>query len=231
MRRVALCFAAAVLAASLARAQEATPAPGRAAGDEPAPHRGAFAVTWVRPDADIARFGKLYLWDAEFQFRDGGSTSAGTTAGMLREDSGPFAIRAEDRERFKQLVSDAFVAELARGKMFEVVGEPGPGTLIVRAGFLDITSNVPPNAFRYGDVHLAAVGEATIVFELIDAETGVTQARAAERRLIQPEVRKRGVNAAPANAATVWSDVERWARDQAQALRGQLEKAKKRAKG
>jgi hypothetical protein len=39
----------------------------------------------------------------------------------------------------------------------------------------------------------------------------------------------RGVNRAPANSATVWTDVERWARDRAQDLRKALEKAKKKA--
>jgi hypothetical protein len=109
-----------------------------------------------------------------------------------------------------------------------VVDAVSPGTLIVRAGFLDIVSDVPPNVERYGNIHLASVGEATIVFELIDATTGVIQARAAERQQIQPEWRTRGVNTAPANSATVWADVERWAREQAQDLRKALEKAKKK---
>jgi hypothetical protein len=47
--------------------------------------------------------------------------------------------------------------------------------------------------------------------------------------LIQPESRMRGVNTAPANSATVWADVQRWAREQAQDLRKALEKAKKKA--
>ena len=228
MRTTALFFAAAISMASLLHAQQATPGPEITGADELVQKKGALAATWVRPDADISRYSKLYLWEPEFQFREGSATSAGTTSELLRGDSGPFAIRDEDQERFKKLVSDQFVAELARGKMFEVVDNVGPGTLIVRAGFLDITSNVPPNVERYGNIHLASVGEATIVFELIDASTGVIQARAAERQLIQPEWRTRGVNTAPANSATVWSDVERWAREQAQDLRKALEKAKKK---
>ena len=214
--------------AGLLSGQDPTPVPVTG-GEELVQKKGAFDATWVRPDADISRYGKLYLWEPEFQFREGGETSAGTTSELLRGGSGPFAIREEDQERFKTLVSDQFVAELARGKLFEVVDAVGPDTLIVRAGFLDITSNVPPNVARYGNIHLASVGEATIVFELIDASTGVIQARAAERQLIQPEARMRGVNTAPANSATVWSDVERWAREQAQDLRKALEKAKKKA--
>jgi hypothetical protein len=231
MKTAGWFFVAAVSAASLVHAQEATPGVEVTGAEKLVQKQGGLAATWVRPDADISRYGKLYLWEPEFQFREGGETSAGTTTKLLQDDSGPFAIRQEDRERLKQVISDAFVAELARSKMFEVVDEVGPGTLIVRAGFLDITSNVPPNVERYGNVHLAAVGEATIVFELIDASTGVIQARAGERRLIQPEARMRGVNTAPANAATVWADVERWAREQAQDLRKALEKAKKKAEG
>lgn len=229
MKKLVLMLAAAVAATGLVRAQEAAPDVEVTGADELVQRKGGLASTWVRPDADISRYGKLYLWEPEFSFREGGETTAGTTAKLVRGDSGPYAIRPEDQERFKQLVSEQFVAELARGKLFEVVNEVGPGTLIVRAGFLDITSDVPPNVERYGNVHLASVGEATIVFELIDASTGVIQARAAERQEIQPEFRKRGVNAAPANSATVWSDVERWAREQAQDLRKALEKAKTKA--
>ena len=228
MRNAALVVAAAISAASLLQAQEVTPGPAITGADELVQKKGALASTWVRPDADMSRYSKLYLWQPEFQFREGGETSAGTTSELLRGDGGPYAIGAEDEERFKQLVSETFVAELERSKMFEVVDAVGPETLIVRAGFLDIVSDVPPNVERYGNIHLASVGEATIVFELIDAATGVIQARAAERQQIQPEWRNRGVNTAPANSATVWADVERWAREQAQDLRQALEKAKKK---
>ena len=228
MRRATWFLAAAVSAAGVVHGQEATPGPAITGADELVQKKGELASTWVRPDADIGRYSKLYLWQPEFQFREGGETSAGTTAKLVRGDGGPYAVGEEDQERFKQQVTDVFVAELARGKLFEVVDAVSPGTLIVRAGFLDIVSDVPPNVERYGNIHLASVGEATIVFELIDASTGVIQARAAERQQIQPEWRTRGVNTAPANSATVWADVERWAREQAQDLRKALEKAKKK---
>ena len=230
MSKTVWILGATVLAATWSWAGGQTPATVQGTGaNELVETHGAYESTWVRPDADLSRYSKLYLWEPEFQFREGGSTSAGTTAARLRDDSGPFAMREQDRLRFKQLVRDAFMAELARGKLFEVVDQVGPGTLIVRPEFEDITSNVPPNVDRYDNVHLASVGEATILFELIDASTGVIQAHVGERRQIQPEARMRGVNTAPANAATVWSDVERWAREQAQDLRKVLEKAKKRA--
>ena len=228
MKKAAYLLFCGVLMAGVLYAQDA-PVEKVTGGDELVKEKGAFAETWVRPDADMSRYSKLYLWQPEFQFREGGATSAGTSIQLSRGDTGPYVIRPEDRERFQKLVSDTFVAELERSKMFEVANTPGPGTLIVRSGFVDITSNVPPNPTGPVNIHLEAVGEASIVFELIDAGTGVIQARAAERQLIKPEFRMSGVNAAPANSATVWAEVERWAREQAQNLRKALEKAKKKA--
>jgi hypothetical protein len=191
---------------------------------------GAFAGTWVHPDADFSQYSKLYMWESVFQFREGGETSYGTTAQMMRGDvSGPFEVTEDSKEKFREIVTDAIFGELGRSKLFEVTDEVGPDTLLVRAGVLDITSNVPPN-LREFRIHLASVGQGTIFFELIDAETGIIQARVAERRYIQPQQRmNQQVNTAPANAATVWNDVERWARDEARTLRKELEKAKKKA--
>lgn len=229
MRKTTLIVMSVLTVAGFLNAQEVKPVTEVTGADELVETKGALENTWVRPDTDMTRYGKLLLWAPEFQFREGGETRAVTTSKMLRGDGGPYAVRPEDQERFQKLVSDTFVAELERSKMFAVVDTPVPGTLIVRAGFVDITSDVPPNVALSANIHLAAVGEATIVVELIDAQTGVIQARASERRLIQPEARKRGVNPAPANSATVWADVERWAYEQAQDLRKALEKAKKKA--
>ena len=198
-------------------------------GDDLVQEKGPWEGTWVHPDADISKYSKLYMWESLFKFREGGATSAGTTMQMMRGDSsGPYAVTEDSKEKFKKIVSEAVVKELGRSKLFEVTDTVGQGTLLVRGAVLDITSNVPPR-LSGGGIHLASVGEATMVFELIDAETGVIQARVAERRNIQPDVRMNTVNTAPVNAATVWNDVERWARDEARTLRKELEKGKKKA--
>jgi hypothetical protein len=192
--------------------------------------KGPFKETWVRPDADITRYTKLYPWKSVFHFREGGETQgARTTAGKLRGDDGPYAVKEESRQRFEELVSSTFVKELGRSKIFELVDEVGPDTLLVRAAVLDIVSNVPPNFAGTADIYLSAVGEASFLFELIDAETGEVQATVGERRMIQPPNRMHDINTVPANAASVWNDVEIWARSVARDLRVALEKAHKKA--
>jgi len=229
MKRIAFICLAVTLLTGLAYAADTKPPEKITGADELVQEKGAFAATWVHPDADITQYSKLYLWQAVYQFREGGETSAGTTATKLKGDSGPYAVKDESKEKFQKVVSDTFVKELERSKMFEVVDEVGPDTLIVRAAVMDITSNVPPRFTGTADIYLASVGEATFVFELIDSETGVIQARTGERRVIQPPGGTYKVSQVPANSASVWNDVERWARDVAHDLRKALEKAQKKA--
>ena len=227
MKNTALVLLAAILVVGVAYAQETSPAVEE--GSEQVKIKGKFAETWVRPDADISQYTKLYPWKAVFQFREGGETKAAkTTAGKLRGDDGPYVVNEESKQKFEQLVSDAFVKELGRSKIFELVDEVGPDTLLVRAAVLDIVSNVPPSYSGTADVYLSAVGEASFIFELIDAETGEVQATAGERQRIQPPTRMYDISSAPANSATIMNDIEIWATSVARDLRKALEKAHKK---
>ena len=228
MKSTMLILLAAILVAGIAYAQE-TPPTGEE-GSEQVKVKGPFKGTWVRPDADISRYTKLYPWKSRFEFREGGEArGARTTAGQLKDSGGPYVIKEESKEKFEKIVNESFVKELGRSKIFEVVDEVGPDTLLVRASLLDIISNVPPNYTGTADVYLSAVGEATFFFELIDAETGEVQATVGERRRIQPPSRMYDVSSAPANSATIMNDVKIWATTVARDLRVALEKAHKKA--
>jgi hypothetical protein len=211
---------------------QAEEAPKVTGGDDLVKQKSSkFQELWVNPDADISKYDKLYLWNSVFQFRDVSDKNVNqTTTAMLRNNQDYFAVPEDDQKKFEQLVVDVVVKEIARSKQFDVVETVGPGTLLIRAAVLDIVSNVPPNVGRRANVHLSSMGEATFVFELIDAETGVIQVRTADRRYIQPPSAMNTVNAAPTNSATVWNYVELWAQDQAMTLRRELDKSAKKAK-
>jgi hypothetical protein len=120
-------------------------------GDDLVQEKGPWQGTWIHPDADISKYSKLYMWQSLFKFREGGKTSAGTTMQMMREGSSvAYAVNEESQEKFKQVVGDAVVKELARSKQFTVTDEVGPDTLLVRGAMMDIVSNVPPNLSNDG---------------------------------------------------------------------------------
>lgn len=230
MRGSALSFvaAAALGLGALASAQQPPPVPEVTGGGEDlVKKKGFFREIWVHPDADITRYGKLYVWQAVFQFRDvAAHGGASTVAGTLRNVD-PYPVSEEAREKFKKVFLGAFVEELQRSRQFEVVTSVGPDTLILRAGILDIISEVPPAA-RHLDVRLSAVGEGTFFVQMIDAATGVIQATVGERRKIQPGA---GATNRPATESTVWTDVEQWTRVLGMDFRRELDKAKKKAEG
>ena len=229
MKHSLLLIAGVVALVAVASAQQ-PPAATEVTGEEALVEKksGTWDELWVHPEADFASYSRLYAWDPVFQFRDVEGANA-TSIALARGAEDAYRIPPEDKEKFEQIVTETVLEELARSKRFELVDTVGPDTLILRVAVLDIISRVPPNATRRGNIHLTAVGEATFVFELIDAETGVIQARISDRHLIQPPHRMFEVSALPANAATIWMDVERWARDQARELRKALDKATDKA--
>ena len=68
MRNVLILFSVIVFAAGVAYGQETA--------DEQVKVKGPFRSTWVRPDADITKYTKLYPWKARYEFREGGETHA-----------------------------------------------------------------------------------------------------------------------------------------------------------
>jgi hypothetical protein len=229
MKRVALFVLAAALMTSVSSAQQGSAAIEPKGADDLVRQKGRFEENWVRPDADLSRNQKLRLQAPVYQYRDVGEAKGGrSTASMLRGGGQPFAISEESRQRFEGIVGATMAKELKRSKVFEVVDSEGPGTLTVRSNLMDIVWNVPPDFMGSGDIYLSAVGYAHVVFELIDSETGVIQARFEEKdSRIQPQDRLYEVGSIPAYSNTVFSEVERWSRAVARNLRKQLEKAHK----
>ncbi len=232
MKKHIALIAVMIFAAGIAVAQETVDGKEVTGNDELVKKKSSqFQELWVNPEADISKYSKLYLWNSVFQFRDVSDKNVNqTSVALARGYQDHFAVSEDDQKKFETLVNDVLLKGLERTKQFEIVDTIGPGTLIVRASILDIVSNVPPNAARLSNVHLSSMGEATFVWELIDAETGVIQARSADRRYIQPPAAMNTVNAAPTNAATTWNYVELWANDQALTLRRVLDKAARKAK-
>jgi hypothetical protein len=229
MRNALMIVSMIVLVAGVAFAQDT--ADEKASSKEQVKVEGPFRATYVLPSADITKYSKLYPWKARYEFREGGETKgAETSTETLLGGGGPYTIREESKQKFGEIVNQSVVKELGRSKIFEIVDKIEPGTLLIRGSVLDIVSGVPPNYTGPTEIYLTSVGQATFVFELIDAETGEVQATVGERRWIQkPTQRSIGVSATTADAPSVWAEVEKAATGMARDLRKALEDAYKKA--
>ena len=163
---------------------------------------------WVKPDIDISRYRQLLLQPVEVQFR-AVRPAANTT--MARSQDREFPISAADRQRLVDVVTEVFREELARSRSMTLASAPGPDVLAVRTSLLDIVSRVPPETPARHEVYLDKVGEATLVLELADYESGETLARAVDRRAAEP-VNDINTTVSRVTSVQAWTEVRRVAR-------------------
>ncbi len=204
--------------AGTALAQDPAEVPERYADLEK--EKSGFSETWVAPGADFTKYSKLYIWKAEFQFRDVGPARSSRST-MLSTRKSEFGISEKDREEFQRIVREAFLDEIQKAKNFELVEDIDRNTLVMRGAVLDIISRVPPETVGRSEIYLNSIGEATLVMELIDAGTGEVVALVAERRHLQ----RGGSSGMPANTVTIIADIRGWARRAAMTLRKELDDA------
>ncbi|MGI9343267.1 MAG: DUF3313 family protein [Gammaproteobacteria bacterium] len=175
----------------------------------------AFKRAWADPDADLSPYTKIMPGPAEFEFRAVRKTGTTSRSSNQRE----FWISDKDKEKLQQVVSDVFNEELAKSTRFAMTDAPGPDVLIISGALLDIVSLVPPERAGRSEVYLSRVGEATLVLELKDSQSGETLVRAAERRAAE----RPGQASVYSSAVTTWAEVKRLARRWAVKLREGLD--------
>ncbi len=169
---------------------------------------GTADEAWARPGIDISQYSKIMLQGVGIEYRPGGETRR-TSMSLSRADH--YEIDAKQRERFEAVVRETFVDEMSRSEHFTIVSEPGPDVLLIRGGLFDVESYVPPEPIGRGAIYLRSVGEATLVLELRDSESGAILARAVDRRAAEDALGMQESNRVN-NTAEVKRLVRTWGR-------------------
>lgn len=174
---------------------------------------------WARPDFDISGYTKIWPVGVGVEYRQ--VKDRGNTA-MARSRGGPYFVDDGARARFENLVGEIFSEELQKLEQYELVDGAGPDVLMVRGGLLDVISYVPPEPIGgRSSIYLSSVGEATLVLELRDSETGTILARSVDRRAA--ETPGGGVSFMASSSVTNAADVKRLIRRWATRLREGLD--------
>lgn len=161
-----------------------------------------FDAAFVRPGVDFGRYRELLVNDSELAFR---------TPDRSKQQ---FPLTEEQKERFRQLLDRQFATELGTAKHLRLTDTPGAETLDLYVRVQDIIATVPPRTVgqaSWGNIALEALGEATLVIELRDSESGEVLAQVFDRRAVE------GMAMAQKQSAPItrWEDIEklcaRWA--------------------
>jgi hypothetical protein len=173
-------------------------------------------AAWVKPDLDLTPYKKLMVVSQGVSFR-----KLKPVSDFQARSESQFPVQEENKQQLSDILKEAFSEELAKNERYQVVTTPGPDVLLIVGAVIDVVSNIPPDVdsarFGRGGVYLTSVGEATLVIELRDSESGEILARAADRRAAESAF------AFEVNNVTAWSEVRRLARSWASLLSRRLE--------
>lgn len=176
-----------------------------------------FKLAWADPEIDFSRYNKIMPGGAFFEYRAVKKSPRATS--QRRTNETEWYIDEKSRERLKEEVSTIFDEELAKSERFEMTDAPGPDVLIIRGGMHDIISRVPPDYIGRSEIYLRSVGEATIILEAVDSQSGEVIFRAVERRSAE----RPGGDMMLSSPVTTWAEVRRLARGWATKLRNGLD--------
>ncbi len=163
---------------------------------------------WVTPDISLAKYSKILPIDTGVKYR--------TVRSGLRSAT-EFEISERQRSRLEEVLREAFSDELRASKYFTFTDKPGPDVVILRAGLIDVVSNVPEEGPGPERNYIRTIGTATLVIELQDSMSGEVLARATERRTAEP-LDDLQLSTRASNLATVRREAKRWARSLREAL-------------
>ncbi len=151
------------------------------------PRQGGFETTLMRPGADLSTYTRIVAEPVELEFRERVVKQSGAVVGSMisKRDKHIGTPKRRDVKMSQKAFDEVLHEELGHSSGFELVDEPGPGTLIVRPAVVDIISRELLEAGQKPDPDKPPIVEGTIVFDLVDAETGVIQTRLSERREVE----------------------------------------------
>ena len=135
-----------------------------------------FDIAFARPGVDFSHYTTVLLSGSELAFK------------TPDRSQHQFPLSDEQKDQFRQHLDEQFSAELANLKNLRLADQAGPDALAVLVRVQDIITTVPPQATGrsgWGSLSLRALGEATLVIELHDSESGEILARVYDRRALE----------------------------------------------
>lgn len=197
--------------------------------DELAKQKGVFKTTLVHPDADFSRYTKLNARKVMLFVRDPGPQSHEKETGSLigSRSGGGVLPPSEELAKLKDIINETIVSELSCSTELEMVTASDAETLVLRAAVTDVVFDKTSKIKTADGEPAPILSQGTIVFDLIDGETGVIQARVGERRKCRPP---KGDDSVDVNLGS-WSSAAGWTQLAVSDLCQELKRVREQASG
>ncbi len=187
--------------------------------DALAKQKGIFKTTLVSPEADFSGYSSIVQEPVILVIDTSGAAVNQFATGRLlaKREKENVVPEFDEVVEFKRIVGEELAEEIARCTGLELVEATGPGTLILQPVVTDVEISSSSKNTAEDGRELPELDEGTIVFDLIDSQTGEIKARFADRRRCSPG---KGTE----KPDGVWPNLADWAEGAAIDLCRELEK-------
>ena len=167
--------------------------------------KGGFSTVLAHPEADFSRYTKIHPQTVSLVISDPAAANQFSTGRLhtKRETESVIPLYNEVVE-FKNVFGEVLADRIANDLDLEVVDAPGPGTLILRPVVTEVEITTSSKNTSEDGHELPQLDEGTIVFDLMDGETGRILARFAEKRRNRPPKDER-------ETMGLWPNLPSWA--------------------
>jgi hypothetical protein len=167
--------------------------------------KGGFSIVLADPEADFSRYTKIHPQTVALVISDPAAANQFSTGRLhtKRETESVIPLYNEVVE-FKHIFGEALADRIANDLDLELVDATGPGTLILQPVVTDVKITTSSKNTTEDGHELPRLNEGTIVFDLMDGETGRILARFAEKRRNRPPKDER-------ETAGLWPNLPYWA--------------------
>lgn len=184
--------------------------------DELKKRKGVFSMVLVHPEVDFSRFSRISLQNVALVIRDPASANQFDTGRLLKKREKESVIPEFDEVvEFKRIIGDALVERLSQDLGLEVVDGAGPGTLILQPVVTDVEIDASSKNTSDDGRPLPELKAGTVIFDLLDGETGEIVARFADKRRNRPPKSERVTTG-------LWPNLPYWAKQAAADLSREL---------
>jgi hypothetical protein len=167
--------------------------------------KGGFSTVLAHPEADLSRYTKIRPQTVALVISDPAAANQFSTGRLhtKRERENVIPLYNEVVE-FKQIFGEALAGRIANDLDLELVDTAGAGTLILQPIVTNVEITTSSKNTTEDGHELPQLNEGTVVFDLMDGETGRILARFAEKRRNRPPKDKR-------ETMGLWPNLPYWA--------------------
>ena len=138
-----------------------------------------MGTAWVRPDADLSRYTRLFVMPTAVHFRD--VPDRWHNARTI-ENATAFYVDDRRKERLRETFRESFDEALSGVGFFDRSNELGRDVILVQGILTDVISGVPPYIPGSTITNIRWAWETNIVLEIRDAMSDTVLARTVERK-------------------------------------------------